>query len=173
MRARRPTGLCAGGRPSNLAAWYTFADHPIIGVGPGQYFREFSQDYANRLDLRYFESDRRAHNMYLELAADAGVLGLAAFAGLLGITLLRLHRLNRRFRSARPDLSMLAGSFFFALVGYLSTAVFLHLSYQRYFWVLLALANAAIWILEREPQPQAPVDGRRTQATFAPSTNGA
>jgi putative inorganic carbon (hco3(-)) transporter len=158
-------GALRGRQTSNLAAWYTFADHPIVGVGPGQYFREFSQDYANRLDLRYFETDRRAHNMYLELAADAGILGLIAFAALIGITLLRLHRLNRKHQRERPDLSLLAGSFFFALVAYLATAVFLHLSYQRYFWVVVALANTAIWIIEREPQAGAHADGRHRGST--------
>jgi putative inorganic carbon (HCO3(-)) transporter len=147
-------GALRGRQTSNLAAWYVFADHPVIGVGPSQYFHEFSAQYANRLDIRYFEKDRRAHSLYLELAADGGVLALLGLAAVLGVTLVRLHRLNRRWRRDRPDLAMLAGSFFFALVAYLATATFLHLSYMRYFWALLALANATIWVLDREPAPE-------------------
>jgi putative inorganic carbon (hco3(-)) transporter len=53
---------------------------------------------------------------------------------------------------------MLASSFFFALVAYMGTAFFLHLSYQRYFWLLLALASSTIWALEHE---------RRSESTAA------
>jgi putative inorganic carbon (HCO3(-)) transporter len=146
-------GAIRGRATSNLASFYVFTDHPLIGVGPGQYFHEFSAQYANELDIRYFEKDRRAHSLYLELAADAGLLGLLTFGALVGVTLFQLHRLNRRWKRARPDLAMLAGSFFFALIAYLATATFLHLSYMRYFWALLALANAAIYVIGREPRP--------------------
>ena len=36
------------------------------------------------------------------------------------------------------------------LVAYLASAAFLHLSYQRYFWIVLALASSAIWALRRD-----------------------
>jgi hypothetical protein len=35
-------------------------------------------------------------------------------------------------------------------VAYLASAAFLQLSYQRYFWFLLALANGTAWLLRRE-----------------------
>jgi len=49
---------------------------------------------------------------------------------------------------------MLASSLFFGLFAYLACALFLHLSYQRYFWALLGLASAAIWTLRREAEDQ-------------------
>jgi hypothetical protein len=58
---------------------------------------------------------------------------------------------------------MLASSFIFALVAYLTTAAFLHLSYQRYFWVLLGLANAVVWSLGREAEEQ--LGGRQPGAS--------
>jgi hypothetical protein len=33
------------------------------------------------------------------------------------------------------------------------SAVFLHLSYERYFFVLMAIAAAAVWILQHVPLP--------------------
>jgi hypothetical protein len=45
---------------------------------------------------------------------------------------------------------MLASSFLFALFAYLASATFLHLSYQRFFWVLLALATSVVWVLPQE-----------------------
>jgi hypothetical protein len=42
---------------------------------------------------------------------------------------------------------MLASSCFFALVAYLASSAFLHLSYQRFFWALLALGASVVWTL--------------------------
>jgi putative inorganic carbon (hco3(-)) transporter len=143
-----------GRQTENRAAWQTFLDHPLVGVGPGVYFREYSREYANRLGLRYLGSERRAHSLYLELAADTGMIGLGAFLGMVGATMIYLYRSARLWRPHDPQRAMLASSFFFALVAYLTTAAFLHLSYQRYFWVMLGLANAVIWTLRREAEEQ-------------------
>ena len=34
----------------------------------------------------------------------------------------------------------------FVLVVYMTTGLFLHMSYERYFWSMLALANVAIYL---------------------------
>lgn len=143
-------GAIVGRHTENLAAWYTFLEHPVTGVGPSVYFREYSREYGNRLGLRYLGSERRGHSLYLELAADTGIIGLGAFLAMVGVTLAYLYRSARLWRPHDPERAMLASSFFFALCAYLATAAFLHLSYQRYFWLLLALANAVIWSLHRE-----------------------
>ena len=141
-----------GRQTENLAALYTFVDHPIAGVGPGVYFREYSRQNANELGLRYLDSERRAHSLYLELLADAGLIGLLLFLALLGTTLVCLHRAARYWRGRRAEYELLALSFFFSLLAYMGTALFLHLSYQRYFWVLIALSSSVIWALRREAQ---------------------
>jgi putative inorganic carbon (HCO3(-)) transporter len=143
-----------GRQTENLAAWHTFLDHPLIGVGPGVYFREYSREYANRLGLRYLGTERRAHSLYLELAAETGLVGVGAFLAMVGVTMLALHRVARQWRRTDPQRAMLASSFLFAVFAYLATAVFLHLSYQRFFWLLLALANAVIWSLRREAEEE-------------------
>ena len=139
-----------GRQTENLAAFYTFVEHPIAGVGPGVYFREYSRQNANELGLNYLDNRRRAHSLYLELLADAGLLGLSLFLALLGTTLVCLHRAARYWRGRRPEYELLALSFFFSLLAYMGTALFLHLSYQRYFWVLVALSSSVIWALRRE-----------------------
>jgi O-antigen ligase len=60
-------------------------DHPILGLGFGRYQR-VSRPYYDRHPL----ADRRshAHNNFLQIAAEAGLLGLAAFT-LLFVTALR------------------------------------------------------------------------------------
>jgi putative inorganic carbon (hco3(-)) transporter len=155
-----PDRAVLGRATENLAAWYTFLDNPLTGVGPGVYFREYSQEYANRLGLRYLESERRGHSLYLEMAADTGIIGLGAFLAMVLTALAYLYRNARYWRERDTERSILASSFFFALIAYLATAVFLHLSYQRYFWLLLALASSTIWALERERRSEATAPGR-------------
>lgn len=143
-------GAIRGRVTENLAAYNVFRDHPLLGVGPSQFFHAYSEAYGNALDLRFLKENRRAHNLYLEIAADTGALGLAAFLAIVGITMFQLWRLAIFWRQRNPELSHLALAFLLALVAYLSTGLFLQLAYQRYFWFLLALANAAIWILRRD-----------------------
>jgi putative inorganic carbon (HCO3(-)) transporter len=140
-----------GRATENLAALATFRDHPLLGVGPGGFFRRYSQEEANKLDLRFLGKNRRAHNMYLEIAADMGMLGLCTLLAIVAVTMVQLRRAGRFWAAAgRDDLALLGDAFFLALVAYLASAIFLQLSYQRYFWFVLALANATAWMLRRD-----------------------
>jgi putative inorganic carbon (hco3(-)) transporter len=139
-----------GRATESLAALHVFRDHPVLGVGPGQFFDRYSAAYGNALNLRFLDERRRAHNLYLEIAADTGAVGLAVFLAIVGVTIVQLWRLAALWRRRRPELVALAEAFLLALVAYLATGMFLQLSYQRYFWFLLALANATIWALRRE-----------------------
>jgi putative inorganic carbon (HCO3(-)) transporter len=142
-----PDSALVGRQTENLAAWHIFLDNPVVGVGPGAYFREYSRDYANRLGLRYLRSERRGHSLYLEMAADLGVVGLGAFLAMVGTTMALVYRSARYWRRRDSERAMLASSFFFALVAYLASSAFLHLSYQRFFWALLALGASVAWTL--------------------------
>jgi putative inorganic carbon (HCO3(-)) transporter len=126
----------------NLAALNVFADHPLLGVGPEQ-FPAYYRDYADEIGISVRAADREAHNLYLEIAAETGILGLIAFLGAVVATLVQLARARARALARRPDLAAMASGFMLALVAYLATGIFLHLSYARYFWLVLALAGAA------------------------------
>jgi putative inorganic carbon (HCO3(-)) transporter len=143
-------GAVVGRATENIAALHAFADHPILGVGPGQYFRQYSQEYANALNLRFLDTNRRAHNLYLEIAADTGAIGLLAFLAIVVATLTGLWRVNVIWRRRHPPHARLALAMLLAVFAYMASGVFLQLAYQRYFYFLLALANAGIWILRRE-----------------------
>jgi putative inorganic carbon (HCO3(-)) transporter len=139
-----------GRATENLAAFHVFRDHPALGVGPGQFFERYSQQYGNALDLRFLETNRRAHNLYFEIAADTGAFGLAVFLAIVGVTLVALWRQAMFWRRRSVELAALAQALLLGLVAYLACGLFLQLSYQRYFWFLLALANAAAWMLGRQ-----------------------
>jgi putative inorganic carbon (hco3(-)) transporter len=136
-----------GRHTENLAAWNTFLDQPMVGVGPGAYFSEYSRAYANRLGLKFLESERRGHSLYLEMVADLGIVGLGAFLAMVGTALFLLYRAARYWRGRDAERAMIASSLLLALFAYLASGAFLHLSYQRFFWGLLALTASAAWTL--------------------------
>lgn len=128
-----------------LAAVNVFADHPIIGVGPGM-FKYYSQEYGNVLGIRRLRETREAHSLYLDIAANHGLLGLITFFGIFAIVGHQLWWARRRWEVQDPYLSRLASGYFLALMSYLMTGIFLHLSYARYLWLMLALASAVGYV---------------------------
>jgi len=125
-----------------LGAALAFADHPVMGVGPGMY-REHYREYAERAGLKVKTTDRESHSLYLGLAAEHGLLGLLVFTAIVGVTFWELSRARRRWRRKHPELANLAGGLLMALVGYLAIGFFLHFAYIRYFWLVMGLASAA------------------------------
>jgi O-antigen ligase len=147
----------------NLAALNVFLDHPIVGVGPGE-FSSFYREYAQDIGLSVRAEDREAHDLYLGVAAEGGILGEIAFLGAVGATLRQLIRARRAAIERRPDLAAISAAFLLAIVAYLASGLFLHLSFARYFWLMLGLAGAAAavtlqtvaagWQPDRQPDAQ-------------------
>lgn len=149
-------GAIRGRATVMLAALQVFADYPLLGVGPGQ-FKYYSAEYGNRIGLRILEGDREAHSLYLGIAADNGIFGLIAFLVACLLPIWIILRLRHKLAGTQPALNNVALGFAFAMVAYLTSGLFLHLSYVRYFWLVLALVDAAAYIAreaageQREP----------------------
>ena len=132
-----------------LAAVNVFIDHPLVGVGPGM-FKTYAMEYGNEIGaLRRIEGARRAHSLFLEIAAENGALGLALFLLMLFVSLAGLAKARRMLLQRDPELANLCTGYLLALVAYIATGVFLHLAYMRYFYLLLALAGSASYLAER------------------------
>ncbi|MEN9938040.1 MAG: hypothetical protein RLZZ387_4619 [Chloroflexota bacterium] len=142
-----PDGAVRGRLTQNLSALHTFLDYPLFGVGPGAFFREYSQKNANDVGFRFLTTNRRAHNMYLEIAADVGAVGLAVFMAIIAVTCVRLWQLRRYWLGRDSERSGMAAALLLGMAAYLITALFLQLSFERYYWFQIAVANAAISIL--------------------------
>lgn len=146
----------------NKAAMLAFADHPLVGVGPGN-FPDTYQYYAQKIGNAVHQAAktasageaageapaRAAHSLPLGIAADQGVIGLLVFAAFVLVTFAELLAARRRCRS-RPRLEGMATALFVGLLGYLVAGAFLSLAFERYLWLLIALAGAAIGILRHE-----------------------
>lgn len=138
----------------NVAAWQVFLDHPFLGVGPGHFAAFYSNNYGNRLGLVEQTKNYRGHNLYLETLAETGVVGFASFAAILAGVAWGLWKERARSLRSNPQLACVATAFLISLGAYAVSAIFDHLSYQRYFWLLLALAAAAIRIIRAEREHQ-------------------
>jgi O-antigen ligase len=140
-----------------LAALAAYTDHPVLGVGPGQYAAYHSVRYQGlpEVSFREIPIPRRAHSLYLEIAAETGTVGLTIFMAIPLLLLMDLGRLRRALFARRPDLARLAASFTLMLLAYLGTGVFLHLAFERYYWVMIALAASVVGALERAAAQEA------------------
>lgn len=141
-----------------VAALQVLESSPLVGVGPGVFAAEYSARLVMESGITFLGSAAQypAHNLYLGIAADMGLLGLTAFLAVVGVTLAGLWRVRRRGSATARSI---ATALIVSMCGYLVSAVFLHLSFERYFWILIALATAAILVLTREEgldRPPAP-----------------
>lgn len=141
-------------------AWRMFADHPVIGVGAGNYAVRFTP-YADEVgsDAREYEdpfATQYPHNLYLEIGAETGVVGLGVFAMLVAAAFLALEDAVRRLGAEGAERLVAIGrGLEISLVGYLATGLLLHGQFQRYFWLFLGLA-LALQIAARSPDEPCP-----------------
>jgi hypothetical protein len=119
--------------------WELFVDHPIFGVGLGGYDWHV-REYTQVLGMLDPGIDMSAHNTYVEVATEQGVVGLVAFIALIGYAGLALTRTARDLRQQRRDADAdLVINFAVGAMAYLVALLFLTFT-DRLFWMLVALA---------------------------------
>jgi O-antigen ligase len=132
--------------------------HPLLGVGPDN-FRHF---YGAELGLETWDERVQANNLYLEVLADLGVIGLAVFAWVLARPRRQLARALQATNPARRSLLAVG-------VGLAVAAFLLHGTLDAFlaftptallFWLLLGLAMSGSLVAMRgasiDEQPTAP-----------------
>lgn len=146
----------------DVAAWRVFRDHPILGVGPGQFARFYSMDYVNRVGLQALQKGYQAHNLYFQTLAEEGFVGFACVIAIMATIMWGLWRERGRLSRSHPELAFTASGFFFSLTALSIFSLFSHLIDQRYFWLMFALSSAATRILQNRSEAAAdqPIFGR-------------
>jgi O-antigen ligase len=136
-------------------AWRVARDHPIAGVGIGN-FVAVERDYVREAKpLRFSdliaEQPHVVHNEYLQTLAETGVVGLvllvALIVGLLRTFLLAAKRFDELGDGA---MATLARALFVALIGMLSASFFLSNGTDRRYWILFALGPAMLSVAARD-----------------------
>jgi len=153
--ARPDTDISAMRRfAGNLASLEVWMDYPILGVGPGLYAKYYATPAVNRLGLIQQEKNYPSHNLYLEMAAETGALGLTCFMAIIVQLVIRLWKERKQLAGKDSEASDLATAFFLSIIAYLTSAIFEHLAYPRYFWLLIALATVAARCVRAEGEPE-------------------
>jgi putative inorganic carbon (HCO3(-)) transporter len=131
------------GRASELtAAWLMFADHPLLGVG-AQNYPVYYQQYSRRIGLDPRTSARQAHSLYLEVAAEMGLAGIAIFSVIMWNVYFSLANSWKRLKqAAEKEYAHYILSIFIGIFGYFVAALFIHAAYPRYMWLLVGIALA-------------------------------
>jgi O-antigen ligase len=136
------------GRSSEmLTGLAMFAEHPIVGVGAGNYPTNY-QRYAQQIGIEFRTEARDPHSLYVQLLAETGILGTVAF---LGIVYFLFDALNKACRAIAgsprlADWLPWISAYRFAVLSYLLTSIFLHNAYIRYLWILIAMSLTGIQI---------------------------
>ncbi|MGH9194119.1 MAG: O-antigen ligase family protein [Acidimicrobiia bacterium] len=104
------------------AAWRIFLDHPILGTGLETYFANYPK-YRTPEDgktLGMAITDK-PHNIYLEYAANSGILGVGTYLAVLGFGIFYGYRQARRLEGAER---LVLTTFMGALGGYVGQGFF-------------------------------------------------
>ena len=123
-------------------------DHPVAGVGAGN-FVIVEPEYTFRdIDLPRVDQIVRpdlVHNSYLQVLAELGVVGLAAFLAVIAQSLqLALRAAHTFARSGDYELDMLSRGFLVGTVGMLVAYFFATNQYEKQLWLLLAAGPALL-----------------------------
>jgi len=160
---QRVTGFFAGGGTGRTDLWSValqmIRDHPLLGVGAGN-FQTVEPTYAyGTLNLASIEfiidTPKVAHNTALEILAETGIVGFAAFSALIVGCLARVPAALRAFAQADDVPSEALGrGLAIGIIGMLAALMFISGQYEKQLWLLLGLA-AALGSIARTDQVHA------------------
>ncbi len=129
--------------------WRMVEANPAVGVGAGN-FQNSSVHYLlepgaiERADF-IVDEPKVAHNTYLGVLAELGVVGLALFLAIIGASIASLWRAAQTFgASGDREMDLLSRAVLIALIGFLTAAFFGSREFSNQLWLLLALGPALL-----------------------------
>ncbi len=127
-----------------------FEANPVQGVGTGN-FPVVSKEYLlqpgvlARTDEIIGETPKVVHNIYLEVAAEMGVVGLALFLTVIGFAVGTMLAAARRFsRGGDRRMQAVCICLAVAAIGILGADLFVSDQYSKQLWLLLGLGPAVL-----------------------------
>jgi len=109
-----------------------FRMHPIFGVG----YDEFTN---------YSSEHLVAHNTYVHLLAELGLVGYLPFFLIVYLTILYLRRAINLGPALSPNVRLVLTGVFSALVGYFTGMYFVSRQFQHILYVLIGVGIAAVY----------------------------
>ena len=150
-------------------AWDMFLDHPVLGVGPGNYPWNIEKYEPIGGYRERYHGGRAAHSMYFTLIAELGLAGCLVFGIILFADFKTLRGIMKNFRrgkrsqlvqdgkeqneaskiedlekaQARNMMYYDSAGIYVALCGFLASGMFLSVLYYPHFWILTSLITSA------------------------------
>jgi O-antigen ligase len=149
---QRVTSFNGGGNGrSSLwrVGWAMAQDHPIVGVGFGNFTAE-SDKYVRRPTTLEFidlivENPHVTHNTYLQLWDETGLIGLGLFLAVCAASLRAALRSAARWEALGDNaMATLSQATFVAIVALMAASFFLTNGHDSRWWLLLAM-GPALW----------------------------
>ena len=131
--------------------WRMVQAHPVLGVGVGNY-RTSSVHYllqpgALQRDEFIVDTPKVAHNTYLQVLAELGIVGAVLFISIIGFSLLCILRAARIFeRLGDRTMELMSRALLVALSGVLAADFFISEEFSKQLWLLLGLGPAVLGI---------------------------
>jgi O-antigen ligase len=161
--------------------WRMVQAHPVLGVGVGNY-RVSSVHYllqpgALKRDEFILDTPKVAHNTYLQVLAELGVVGAVLFISIILFSLGCILRAARVFGRLRDfTMELLSRALLVGLAGVLAADFFISEEFSKQLWLLLGLGPGLLAIAhatEREADRDGPVDGRPAGRLALPRAHAA
>jgi len=138
------------------AGWRMFQDHPVLGVGAGQFSTAFGTKYSGKAHGAWMQP----HNLYLQVVCELGIVGFIIFVYFLGQMWKAIREVLRtkgmpgleiNYQFASACALMFVGNAFIGLVS--------HTLYRPYWYMLagLVVANRLVTRHVLATQTPAPV----------------
>ena len=127
-----------------------FLEKPILGQGLGTFMHNFSRfvpkDYPEGWGASY------AHNCFLQIAAETGVLGLLAFISIIVVLFVSGFKALKKIKDQRHFyfLSGLLVSIFVYLVGSFFDTHLYSLAFSFIFWLMVGMTVKATIIISKD-----------------------
>jgi O-antigen ligase len=131
--------------------WRMVQAHPVRGVGVGNYqtssIHYLLKPGAIERDEFIVDTPKVAHNTYLQVLAELGVVGAAMFLAIVGFSLLCILKAARIFeRVGDETMELMSRALLVALCGVLAADFFISEEFSKQLWLLLGLGPALLGI---------------------------
>lgn len=133
-----------------------FRGHPVGGVGFGSY-RAAEPSYAtqtfNLSFVQFIVTFRQlAHNMYLQVAAELGLVGLLLFLVILGLPLRLTARAIPKLTQVHHELEFHVRGLLAGAVGLLAAYIFLSANLEKPLWFFVGLLASVPELLNEDSE---------------------
>ena len=154
--------------------WRMVEDQPIHGIGSGNFpissIHYLLEPGVLERDEFIIDTPKVAHNTYLQILAELGIVGLALFLTIIGFSIRCAVKAARWFGShGDTQMELVARGMVVALVGILAADFFISEQFGKQLWLLLGLGPALYGVARRtypeetlQEQPQQQRDVRPT-----------